>query len=499
MKAFVLLAAACALAHPFGLEFEDDETFGHHGKPAAYGKSKVVMDPLAALLSEFWMEDVMENPMGMMDPFGEHSMEKSKLAEKKEMDDDADMLIIMESTPEMCPLCMKEGHALGHEDHKLFLAKLRRKLLAEDKIRQSKIAATKAEVEATMESCELCKAAGHIENHEEHLKEMSACPFCKAAGSHDHHKEHRVVMEEMKDVCPMCKAEGNILKHAEHEKEMKGCALCQAEGNIHNRSEHSCALCKAEGNTKDHAMHKKLFAMAKELEFEQPKMEKKHMDCLLCKHEGTEMNHHKHIELAKILKIKASMEHDETAEMLRHQEKYRTGMARISNLLDDHRDMMIAAKAEAQFKKDREEASSPMIIMSEFDFDWDWEEPAMKMEMKMPARDFKRRAGEPADADEDEEEEEHESLLDAIMRNISDLFGSFSDSDMAGAIAIFLIFFVGILLTSLGIVEIIAHFSGESSGMDYAPLSSLDVEERMILEMEDGMVARPKGHGSISI
>lgn len=451
----VFALASLALAHPFGLDFEDDDhSYGHHGKPADYkamdgvvhpwAKNKVVMDPMEAMLNEMFMDD--EEDFGMLDLL---ERKAPKIADP--MDDDMAMLTIMESTPDMCPLCAKEGHALGHDDHKKLLAKLRAKLVSEMNSKKKPSA-------------------------EEDLMTLLSCDLCQAEGSTHNHKEH-----------------------------------------------HMCPLCKAEGSVMNHKKHAALLELAKELEWEKPK--EKHFGCKLCKHEGSDRNHSKHLELAAALKKKASMESKASVDILRQQQAYSAGLKRIIDIVDEHRDMMVASMAEAQFARDRKESPSmePALIF-EYVFDdedkmfTDFEdeadfmapfEPAemMKMVRSDPPRNFRRRAGEPADEEEDDEEE---SLMDKIIRNIRDLLGmdkmsSSSEEDgedlgeFAGIFAMLLLLFVGLLLVSFGMVELISAVFGENG--EHAGYQSLDAEERMILDMEDGsvMMGREPAKGSISL
>ena len=207
------------------VDAKEDRSFGHHGKPAEYSavvldggivkpwlkeakspweevmeikegivhaweekrkkrhlgrkdiKNSIVMNPLA------WIDgdDLME--FSMMDVIALGEMDKIKSDSEEEQEEDLAMLSIMESTPDLCPLCHKEGHSLGHEEHKKFLAKLRKEGTAPLKI-------TKDEESAKiMKSCKLCQAEGHVLNHKDH-KEIAECPLCKAEGHIQNHALH---------------------------------------------------------------------------------------------------------------------------------------------------------------------------------------------------------------------------------------------------------------------------------------------------------------------
>lgn len=473
----VIALVSLVWAHPFGLDFEDeDRSYGHHGKPAEYkamdgivhpwAKNKVVMDPMEAMLAELFVDD---DSFGMMD-----LLERKEPKKAEFMDDDMAMLTIMESTPEMCPLCAKEGHALGHDDHKKLLAKLREKLVLDTNKKRSD---------------GLLKSTA-----EEDLMTLLSCDMCQAEGSTHNHKDHHI--------CPMCQAEGSVKNHEMHE----------------------CPLCQAEGSMMHHEKHIALLKLAKELEWEKPK--EKHFGCKLCNTEGTDRNHSKHLELAAALKKKISMEKKAPLDILRQQQAYSAGLKRIIDIVDEHRDRMVASMAEAQLARDRK--NSPSLesgLIFEYVFDeqdkmfTDFEDDDMFMApfepfemMKMvrsdPPRDFRRRAGEPAD---EIDEDEDESLIEKIIRNIRDLLGMDSmstsskeeDSDQlgefGGILAMLLLLFVGLLLVSFGMVELISAIFGEKD--THAGYKSLDADERMILDMEDGTMTinRESTKGSISL
>jgi hypothetical protein len=135
----------------------------------------------------------------------------------------------------------------------------------------------------------------------------------------------------------------------------------------------------------------------------------------------------------------------------------------------------------------------------------------MKMARADPPRDFRRRAGEPADDSADEDDDMEESLWEKIVRNIRDLFGmgegssAFADDgesrNLGAILAMLLLLFVGLLLVSFGLVELLSVVLGERDGSaGYEPLG-YDAEERMILNMEDGSVlmSMQRGKGSVQI
>jgi hypothetical protein len=207
---------------------KEDRSFGHHGKPAEYAhaleggivkpwakeakspwdeimeikegivhawrekkratakkeaiKNKVEMRPLA------WIDDNDMMEFSMMDiiALGETELKPEEKKHSSDEEDDLAMLSIMESTPDLCPLCHKEGHSLGHEEHKKFLAKLRKEGNAPLKVSKDEASAK------IMKSCKLCQAEGHVLNHKDHLKAeaMEACPLCKAEGHSEHHALH---------------------------------------------------------------------------------------------------------------------------------------------------------------------------------------------------------------------------------------------------------------------------------------------------------------------
>jgi len=435
IASIICLLLSFLAAHPFGLEFleeEGDRSYGHHGLPADYNKvmeggiihpwdegrrrrlsggrrgNSVTMDPMTEL---FDLTDFMDTK------------------KKSKDEDELAVLTIMESTPEMCPLCAKEGHTLGHEEHKRFLTKLREKMLG---------------------------------------------------------KAHST------------------------------CALCAKEGTVQNHEMHSCALCKAEGSTEHHGLHKKLMDLATELGFENG--EHKHdFGCKLCNKEGTGKNHKKHIELMASLKNRIEREQMNSGDVLREEEGYRKILKKITDLLDEHRDMQIAAIAEARLTKDRHQRVPSMMtefIFGEDDFSYDDDEEGlfdfdgfemMKSVKADPPRNFHRRPGEPADRiafddfEDDEDGEKKESLWEYILRNLKDMFGlestTMEDDDEASSdfgliIAMILLLFTGLLLVSFGIVELFAAFLGDDSanGGKYQPLD-YDAEERMILDGEHGQIA----------
>lgn len=480
MKGLLITFAAIAAAHPFALDFSDDDrSYGHHGKPAEYKamdgivhpwreagsgdrKNVVVSDPLAALHA-LWLEDMdrldyeLADTVGVMDPFNELHVDLKKPSRPADSDAEEDeaMLTIMESTPDMCPLCAKEGHALGHDAHKKILARLREKLVGKDKNKKDE------EEKKMMMGCELCMAEGNTRNHKEHL----------------------------------------ALK------------------------ESSCPLCRAEGTKEHHAKHAALLSLAQELSFEPKSKSKESSGCRLCRAEGSTRNHSKHAELLRMAERKSSMQGPE----------YRKGLRRMLEMLGEHKDLAIAAKAEAQWARDRRQRSA---MEMNFDFSFDDDLDMMDMDMNMdifasmpydmmqmkrgePLRDFHRRAGEPADEDNEDEDNEEESLLDKIIRNIRDLLGlddedsmyarmdddnedAEGSKDLAGIIAMLLLLFVGLLLVSFGLVELLSLLMGEegsNNGKAYQPLS-FDAEERMILEMEDGLamsMRKEASKGAISI
>lgn len=210
--------------HPFGLEwyddagpfdmlvvaaertalFEYDESFGHHGKPAKYGAAA---------------------EGGVIHPWRQESDDE---------EEDLAMLTIMESTPEMCPLCAQEGHSIGHDEHKKVLAKLRQKMLQSTTNKNN--------------------------------KKEKVCPLCKAAGSEKDHGKHAELMKEAKS-CPLCRAEGHIHNHGDHRKaaEASGCLECQAMGHTHDHASHKCPLCKAEGSSANHGHHQLLMTLAESI------------------------------------------------------------------------------------------------------------------------------------------------------------------------------------------------------------------------------------------
>lgn len=477
MRGLLIALAAVVAAHPFGLDFEEDvvdRAYGHHGKPAEYkslegivhpwreagGRQNVVVsDPLAALHA-LWLEDMdrldyeLADTVGVMDPFGELHVRMEAKKEPRPAASDSDeedmaMLTIMESTPDMCPLCAKEGHALGHDAHKKLLARLREKLVREEKDKKekkNKAMAAKDDDMATMLGCELCMAEGNTHNHKEHLA-------------------------------------------------VKECG---------------CALCKAEGTQEHHATHQALLTLAKELSFA-PKPKRPESGCRLCCAEGTTRNHSKHAELARMAEHKPRLDAGCSGEL-----------RRMLALLDEHRDVAIAAKAEAQWAKDRRQRTAVPEISFEFafddmhmDMDMDMMDDdlfshmpydMMKMTRPEPPRDFHRRLGEPADDMDmdDEDEEEEESLWDRIIRNIRDILGMDEDAmyarldsedgagemkDLGGIIAMLLLLFVGLLLVSFGLVELLSVLLGEDGSAGKYQALSYDEEERMILDLEGGAAA----------
>ncbi len=478
---YVLLAiATCILAHPFGLEFDhdSDNSYGHHGKPANYktyegiihpwsdksGKNKIIMDPKDELMN-MWFDNMLNEMINIDD--------KKK---RNEEDDEEAMLAIMQSTPEMCPLCSKEGHSLGHEEHKMFLAKLREKLFGEDKKKE-----VKEMIDDTMMSCTMCQAEGHKHNH----------------------KKHEELMESMK-TCPMCKAEGHNMNHKVHMKQKM------------EMEEDSCPLCKAEGSTMNHDAHNIILNLAKEMELPGLKelAEKENsFTCKLCKHEGTDKNHKKHLEMAEGLKIKSIADKLASMKLVNKQQDYRNGLKKMLDMFDEQRDIMIATIAESQMKKDRKHRIfvEPKIVEFSLDFDlgfdsdedsfgldlgihdFDWGMESLTMpfaEMsasKMPTRDFHL-----YDDDEDKDgEDTDDSLWDRILKNIRDLFGFNTAGkdkqgkeggfdELGGIIAMLLLLFVGLLLVSFGLVELITVIFGEEK-LNY---ERLDAEDRIILGMD---------------
>jgi len=453
MKAFISICAlaAAAFANPFGLDFgeaENDSSFGHHGKPAKYKAMESIVHPwkesgdnahqalwfdgLKDLLEEVGREmevsselelarslDMEMGEMGMMDPFGEMSKIK-----RPEMDqDEMAMRVIMQSTPEMCPLCAKEGHALGHEDHKRVLAKLRERVMGKGK----------------------CVQRMHLKEQEmeSDLDIMMSCEMCMSEGSTRHHKEHMMEKEQAAGPCPLCRAEGNNRNHVEHLDLMK---------------------------------------LATAMDFVPTK-------------DNNEMN--------------------------KKSTKTPKGLKLMMDMLDMHRDMVIASKAEAQLTRDRRQRVPTEKLAFEFIFSdsddifgegMDSDDSIMtdsfdmmKMKRSDPVRDFHRRLGEPADELEDEPAED-ESVWEKIIRNIRDLlgmggeapamkYGSGADDnddeengmkDLAGIVAMLLLLFVGLLLVSFGAVEFLAVIFGEGDSSAGYQVLSYDAEERMILQMEDG-------------
>lgn len=205
------------------LHAKEDRSFGHHGKPAEYSSTAVldggIVKPWLKEAKNPW-EEIMEikegivhawekkkkltakksiknkiemNPLvwidedkmmefSMMDIIALGEMEKEEKSQEEEEDDLA-LLSIMESTPDLCPLCHKEGHSLGHEDHKKFLAKLRKEGNAPLKVTKDK------ETAKIMKTCKLCQAEGHALNHKDH-KKINECPLCLAEGSIHNHSLH---------------------------------------------------------------------------------------------------------------------------------------------------------------------------------------------------------------------------------------------------------------------------------------------------------------------
>lgn len=420
------LAAACVAGHPFGLEFEDDvfdETFGHHGAPAKYGRaldahplpgkpvSRIVMDPL---------EDLMKS-LGVL----------AASDDDEDLEEDMAMLAIMDSTPDMCPLCAKEGHALGHDAHKKVLAGLRARMVAE--------------------------AAG---------------PSRQAA-------------------CPLCKAEGHTRGHAAHEVLLK---VGQAA---------ACPLCRAEGHAHNHGSHEALLALAEAMAVELPS-KPKDFGCRLCNAEGSAKHHRKHEKLAADLG-KSALE--------LHQRNYEEGLSTMMALASGQEAGSIAARAEKQYAQDRQRMYMDEPRVVEFIFDWDMptfmDMPAGEMlasRRAEPRRDLHRRAGEPADDlddTDDEDADEKESLWEYILRNLKDMLGMSGAASSAGSglmdffttFAMVLVAFTGCMLLGLGVLEIRDAVWGTAGDKGAAGYRSLAADERMMLDMEEGMAER----GSIAL